>query len=94
MSAKTLLHVLGEGYFIIFLDEMSIKINILPDHGYSPVGVPIRVSAPPLSRNYTVIAAMSCHSMLGCQILQGGMKKEDYSGFLTNLINSLNLVDS
>jgi len=47
--------------------------------------VPIKAS------NTTLCAAIDYSGVVGYQVFEGGMKKEDFLGFMANLVNCLNL---
>lgn len=88
IAGSQLVYCLAQKKQIIFVDETSIKMNVGPEYGWGEKGKRIcqRVKKEKLS--YTVIAAITDSAVLGCQILKGGTKSEDYTGFLCSLINA------
>ena len=83
-----LLALLKQGKKIIYVDETGFHRGIIPIHGYSKIGEPLIFSRKSLSTNFTAIAAISHHKIIGYQIFQGGVKAESFASFLISLLDS------
>lgn len=84
--AMTLTESLFEAYDIIFVDETGIQFNSVPTYGWGKRGVRLGVRTKPRSRNYTLMTAITDLKVLGCQMIRGSMKSNDYMGFLYTLL--------
>jgi len=61
------------------------------EFGWSEKGKRTRAAIPPRSKSRSMIAAITDSRILGCQIVKVSGLQEDYLGFLTKLIQGLNL---
>ena len=77
-----------KGFNFIYIDETSMKKNILPLYGYSQRGIKFRVIEPPQTKNISVIAAISKTELIGYQIFEGSLKAQDFASFLGELIRN------
>ena len=69
---------------LVFADESgSDKRDALRKYGYSLRGQPAKaLCLIPRGKQLSVIAAMCCDGVLGCQILEGGVNSEAFQTFL------------
>jgi len=81
---KQLVYSLWNKYQVIFI-EASIYCNLKRQYGWGQKGLKLSVTNFPRSQNFTIIAAISDSAVLGCQVLKGGMKKNDFISFICHL---------
>ena len=67
---------------LIYLDESSFNLNIRPCYFWGPRGSIIHGVRPVKSTNYSLLAAMDIHGIIGWILFRGGVKKEDFFYFL------------
>ena len=86
--SEKLITILSQEYKIIFVDETGIKLNCHPSYGWGKKGEKVSLEVHKSKKNFSIIAAITDQEVLGCQILEkGGVKKEDFLGFLCTVIN-------
>ncbi len=72
----------------IFIDETGFNQSLVPVYGYTKKGQPCKSPGPLKGQNYSVIAAITRGRIIGYQIFLGGIKAEDFGGFLSSLLNN------
>lgn len=93
IASQNLISALFEGYRIIFIDETSIQTSAVPYYGWGRTGEKLSIRVNRKNKNHTIVAAITDEKLLGCQIIRGGMKKEDYAGFISTIISHYQLED-
>jgi transposase len=76
---------MGDSEFI-YIDESSFNINGRNSWGWAKKGTTPTASFPRKSQNYSLIAAMTYEGIIGYQIVKGGVKGEDFYGFINELL--------
>lgn len=87
---QLLVYSLFEEYEIIFIDETSIHLNLTRLYGWAQKGQKLSLPVPPQSKNYSVITAISASKVLGCQVIRGSVKQEDYLSFICGIVRQYN----
>lgn len=89
---EQLTNILSLGWKIIYIDESSFNINMKLKYGYSKKGSKAVVITQPKSINYSLLAAISEEGgILSFQIFKGGVKSEDFNGYMVRIISQLEL---
>lgn len=86
LVSRKLIYCLYHGIDVIFVDETSIHLNAKPNYGWGKKGQQLSIQAKPRSKNYSIISAITQNTVLGCQIIKGGVKGKDFLGFIVNLL--------
>ena len=72
----------------IFIDETSFNANIVPLKGISKKNTKCLIKSSTKGPNITAIVAFSKKKFYGLQLFSGGVKAQDFSCFIINLINN------
>lgn len=84
--ARNLIEILDKDYDIWFVDEMNYNYNSKLRYGWEKKGKRSNFKIKTRQQSYSIIMAMSTTMIVGAQIIKGGTKGEDYTGFLIRLI--------
>lgn len=82
---QQLVYVLYQDFDIIFIDETSFHFGEKRRYGWGKKGKKISFRKSNKSKNYSAITAITDRKILGCQLIRGGVKKEDFVGFISEL---------
>ena len=88
---QKLVYSLYKEYDVIFVDETSLHFGEKRRYGWGKKGAKISIIKQPKSKNYSLLTAISDREILGCQFIRGGVKKEDFVGFICSLFKQKNL---
>jgi hypothetical protein len=58
---------------VIYIDEFSMKTNIIANHGYSNIGERFRIVEPKCPKNISGIAAISENGIIGYSFKEGAI---------------------
>ena len=72
---------------IVYIDEFSMKTNIVSNYGYTKYGEKNRVIQPNCNKNISGIAAISYNGIIGFTFKEGSIDSYDYKSFLIMLLN-------
>lgn len=85
---QQLITILSQEYNIIFVDETGVKLNCHPRYGWGKKGEKVSLEVQVEKKNFSIMAAITDQQVLGCQIIEeGGVKKDDFLGFLCTVIS-------
>ncbi len=84
--AIELLSHIKDGREIIYIDETGFNQSSIPFYGYSKVGKKCLAVSSPKSENYTVISAITKGRILGYQVYKGGIKADEFGGFIALML--------
>ncbi len=86
LLVQKLVYALHKEYEVIFVDEASLHFNESRRYAWGQKGKKIPLKKPNKSKNYSLLAAITDRDILGCQLVQGGVKKEDFAGFISSIL--------
>ena len=86
-----LIYSIYSGLEIIFVDETSFHLNTKRRYVWGKKGKKLSLASSPKTSNYSIIAAITDATVLGCQVAKGEVKKKDFLAFICNLIRYYSL---